>query len=77
MSNSNETGKVGIGKELLGLLKTNIRDYVMYIALVVIFVIFSFMTKGLFLSPRNLSDLVNQAGYVAVIAIGMTVILII
>ncbi|MDF2510924.1 MAG: sugar transporter permease [Herbinix sp.] len=77
MSNSNETGKVGIGQELLGLLKTNIRDYVMYIALVVIFVIFSFMTKGLFLSPRNLSDLVNQAGYVAVIAIGMTVILII
>jgi putative multiple sugar transport system permease protein len=77
MSNSNETGKVGIGQELLHLLKTNIRDYVMYIALVVIFVIFSFMTKGLFLSPRNLSDLVNQAGYVAVIAIGMTVILII
>ena len=77
MSNSNETGKVNIGQELLGLLKTNIRDYVMYIALVVIFVIFSFMTKGLFLSPRNLSDLVNQAGYVAIIAIGMTVILII
>ncbi len=77
MSNSNETGKVGIGQELLGLLKSNIRDYVMYIALVVIFVIFSFMTKGLFLSPRNISDLVNQAGYVAVIAIGMTVILII
>ncbi len=77
MSNSNETGKVSIGQELLSLIKANIRDYVMYIALVVIFVIFSFMTKGLFLSPRNLSDLVNQAGYVAVIAIGMTVILII
>lgn len=77
MSNSNETGKVSIGRELLSLIKANIRDYVMYIALVVIFVIFSFMTKGLFLSPRNLSDLVNQAGYVAVIAIGMTVILII
>ena len=77
MSNSKEAGKVSIGQELLSLLKANIRDYVMYIALVVIFVIFSFMTKGLFLSPRNLSDLVNQAGYVAVIAIGMTVILII
>ncbi|HHV13575.1 MAG TPA: sugar ABC transporter permease [Clostridiales bacterium] len=77
MSESKETAKVGLGGELIGLLKSNIRDYVMYIALVVIFVIFGFTTNGLFLSPRNLSDLVNQAGYVAVIAIGMTVILII
>ncbi len=77
MSESKETGKIGLGEELIGLLKSNIRDYVMYIALVVIFVIFGIATNGLFLSPRNLSDLVNQAGYVAIIAIGMTVILII
>ena len=57
--------------------KNNIRDYVMYIALVVIFIIFGIFTKGLFLSPRNLSDLMNQTGYVAVLAIGMTLILII
>ncbi|MEG1515999.1 MAG: sugar ABC transporter permease [Clostridia bacterium] len=59
------------------LFKSNLRDYVMYIALVVIFLIFGVMTKGLFLSPRNLSDLINQTGYVAVLAIGMTCILII
>ncbi len=58
-------------------LKNNARDYVMYIALVVIFFIFAVLTKGLFLSPRNLSDLMNQTGYVAVLAIGMTCILII
>ena len=69
--------KEGLGKELMTLIKANIRDYMMYIALVVIFILFGAMTKGLFLSPRNLSDLVNQAGYVAIIAIGMTVILII
>lgn len=57
--------------------KNNVRDYVMYIALVVIFCIFAILTKGLFLSPRNLSDLMNQTGYVAVLAIGMTLILII
>ena len=49
----------------------------MYIALVVIFVIFTIATNGLFLSPRNLINLVNQTGYVAVLAIGMTLILII
>lgn len=69
--------KEGLGSELLTLVKSNIRDYVMYIALVAVFILFGFLTKGLFLSPRNLSDLINQVGYVAIIAIGMTVILII
>ena len=59
------------------LLKTNIRDYAMYIVLVVLFVVFGILTNGLFLSPRNLTDLINQTGYVAVLAIGMTCILII
>ena len=59
------------------LLKTNIRDYAMYIVLVVLFVVFGILSNGLFLSPRNLTDLINQTGYVAVLAIGMTCILII
>lgn len=80
MSNTNSTAvteKESLGREMITLLKENIRDYVMYIALVVIFIFFGIKTKGLFLSPRNISDLINQTGYVAVIAIGMTVILII
>ena len=44
------------------LLKTNIRDYAMYIVLVVLFVVFGILTNGLFLSPRNLTDLINQTG---------------
>jgi putative multiple sugar transport system permease protein len=71
------TEKESLGRETLTLIKENIRDYVMYIALVVIFIFFGLRTKGLFLSPRNISDLINQTGYVAVIAIGMTIILII
>ncbi|HWR22226.1 MAG TPA: sugar ABC transporter permease [Feifaniaceae bacterium] len=67
----------GLGREFGALLKNNVRDYVMYIALVAIFLFFGIMTKGRFLSPRNLSDLINQTGYVAVLAIGMTLILII
>lgn len=79
MSNENERVKSGGSfiDELLTLFKTNMRDYAMYFALVIIFIVFGICTKGLFLSPRNISDLINQTGYVAVLAIGMTIILII
>ncbi len=64
-------------KETGGLRRANFRDYFMYIALVAIFVVFGIATNGLFLSARNISDLINQTGYVAILAIGMTLILII
>lgn len=67
----------GIGSEIVSLLKTNMREYAMYIALVLIFIFFGIQTGGLFLSSRNLTDLINQTGYVAILAIGMTIILII
>ncbi len=57
--------------------RKNIRDYGMYIALFVIIVIFSIVTGGSFISPVNISNLINQAGYVAVLAVGMTLIIII
>lgn len=68
--------KAGLGKEIVELLKNNIRDYMMYITLVVIMGFFTWKTNGGFLQARNISNLVNQAAYVAVLAIGMTVILI-
>jgi putative multiple sugar transport system permease protein len=58
-------------------LRENIREYGMYIALFAIWVIFAFTTDGLFLSPRNLSNLFNQVGYIAVLAVGMTVVIVI
>lgn len=68
--------KIGIGKEVMGLLKANIREYMMYIALALIMVYFTLKTDGGFIEARNLSNLINQAGYVAILAIGMTLILI-
>lgn len=59
------------------ILKQNIREYGMYIALIVIMVLFTVLTNGLFMSPRNLSNLFDQTGYVAVLAVGMTLIIII
>ena len=73
MGTENKAG----GSELLYLLKTRVRDYAMYIALAVIFIFFGIFTYGNFLSPRNLTNLINQTGYIAVMAVAMTEILII
>jgi putative multiple sugar transport system permease protein len=59
------------------LLRENIRDYGMFIALFVIIVFFTLATDGLFISPRNLVNLVNQTGYIAVLAVGMTLVIVI
>ena len=63
--------------EIKALLRKNIRDYGMFIALFVIMITFSFLTDGNFMSPRNLTNLINSTGYIAVLTIGMTLVLII
>ncbi|MDF2841064.1 MAG: xylH [Clostridia bacterium] len=68
---------MGVFNEAKDLMKKNIREYGMYIALVVIMLTFSVATDGLFMSSRNISNLINQTGYIAVLAVGMTLILII
>jgi putative multiple sugar transport system permease protein len=64
-------------RDLSKLLRQNIREYGMYIALIVIVVIFTILTQGLFISSRNISNLLNQAGYIAVLAVGMTLVIVI
>lgn len=59
------------------LVKENIRDYGMYIALLIIMLTFSFMTDGLFMSSRNISNLLDSTGYIAVLAVGMTLVIVI
>lgn len=58
-------------------LQQNIREYGMYIALAVIMVVFTITTKRVFISARNISNLVNQTGYIAVLAVGMTLVIVI
>ena len=64
-------------QDLQKALNKNIRDYGMFIALAVIMTIFTIATNGLFLSPRNIADLMNQTGYIAVLAVGMTLVIVI
>lgn len=55
----------------------NIREYGMYIAFLVIIIFFAITTKGLFTSPRNIGNLVNAMSYIAVLAVGMTLVIVI
>ena len=70
------TNKKSIGSEVAGLLKNNVKSYMMYIALVVIMLVFQIWSGGKFFRASNITNLFNQAAYVAVLAIGMTLILI-
>lgn len=62
--------------QIASMFKSNIRDYGMYIALVVIFIVFTIMTGGTFLGRVNFTNLLNQTAYVAVLAVGMTLIIV-
>ena len=64
-------------KDLGSMLKEHIRDYGMYVALLAIIVVFAIGTGGNFLSSRNISNLLNAFGYIAVMAVGMTLIIVI
>ncbi|OGO60352.1 MAG: ABC transporter permease [Chloroflexi bacterium RBG_19FT_COMBO_49_13] len=64
-------------KDVLKTQQHNIREYGMYIAFVAIVVFFSISTKGLFVSSRNIGNLVNAMSYIAVLAVGMTLVIVI
>jgi putative multiple sugar transport system permease protein len=53
------------------LLKGNIRQYVMVIALVVVIIMFQIFTGGVLLKPLNISNLISQNAYILILAIGM------
>lgn len=47
-----------------------------FIALVAVVVLFSFLTDGILLRPQNISNLIVQNGYILVLAIGMVMVII-
>jgi D-xylose transport system permease protein len=54
----------------------DLRTYMMIIALVSIWIIFSFTTGGSFLTARNISNLFRQAVFTSMLAIGMVLVII-
>ncbi len=66
----------GLGALVLDSIKHNTKQYTMFLALIAIWVIFSFLTEGVFVTPRNLSNLFVQTGTTAVLAIGMVLVIV-
>jgi len=64
-------------KDALKAQRHNVRDFGMYIAFVLIVLFFTITTKGLFVSSRNIGNLVNATSYIAVLAVGMTLVIVI
>ena len=57
-------------------LQHNIRQYAMFIALISIGLIFTVLTDGVFMSPRNLSNLLLQTSFIAILAVGMVLVIV-
>src|SRR4051794_4742075 len=58
------------------LVRKNIRQYGMLIALAVIVLLFQFKTNGVLLKPLNVTNLIQQNGYILILAIGMVIVII-
>ncbi|AQQ54813.1 sugar ABC transporter permease [Planococcus lenghuensis] len=56
--------------------KFDLQAYTLIIALVLIALIFGFFTGGEFLSSRNISNLFTQMAVIAVLAVGMTLVIV-
>lgn len=57
------------------LIKNNIRQYGMILALVVILIFLNFYTDGISMTPLNVTNLVLQNAYVLVLAVGMLLVI--
>ncbi|MFD5317815.1 multiple monosaccharide ABC transporter permease [Streptomyces sp. NPDC127098] len=57
-------------------LRNNMRQYGMLIALAVLLLVFQIWTGGDVLLPRNVSNIINQNGYILILAIGMMIVII-
>ena len=49
----------------------DMKQYGMFLALIVIYIIFAIMTDGKNMSPANINNLIMQNGYVVILAVGM------
>jgi D-xylose transport system permease protein len=68
--------KTSFGSRLLLSLRRNIQTYTLLIAVVVIWVIFYFLTGGSYLYPQNISNLFRQMSVTSFLAIGMVLVIV-
>ena len=71
-----ETGVVNATTSLGTYLRSNIRDYGLLIALVVIMIFFQIITGGVLFRPVNITNLVLQNSFIVIMALGMLLIIV-
>ena len=76
ISDQNGLKEETLGAALANIVRSNARQYTMIVALVLIWLIFSFLTKGMFMSPRNLSNLFVQMTTIGILACGMVLVMV-
>ncbi|MEE4596635.1 multiple monosaccharide ABC transporter permease [Streptomyces sp. DSM 41524] len=69
-------GSSSVGTLLLQGLRSNMRQYGMLVALALIIVIFQIWSDDILLRPGNVTSLVQQNGYILILAIGMMIVII-
>jgi D-xylose transport system permease protein len=76
MENTIVPAKSGVFSEISKRLRVNLQTYALVIALVVIWGLFFVLTKGLYLSPQNFSNLFRQMTVTAVLSVGMVLVIV-
>ncbi|MBI0300021.1 sugar ABC transporter permease [Streptomyces sp. PRKS01-29] len=69
-------GSSSVGTLLLESVRSNMRQYGMLVALGLIIVIFQIWSDDILLRPLNVTNLVQQNGYILILAIGMMIVII-
>jgi D-xylose transport system permease protein len=65
-----------LGEILRFQLKNNIRQYAMFFVLIGIWLILTIATGGVFIQGRNLTNLLLQSSFIAVLAVGMVLVIV-
>jgi len=75
-SNQNTQNKTSLQSELFHVLRLNVQTYTILLALIGIWAIFFFTTKGTYLAPQNISNLFRQMSVTAFLAAGMVLVIV-
>ncbi|WP_371530779.1 multiple monosaccharide ABC transporter permease [Streptomyces sp. NBC_01283] len=75
-TSSTPPAKESTGALLMQSVRSNMRQYGMLVALAFIVVLFQIWTDGTLLLPNNVSNLIQQNGYILILAIGMMIVII-
>ncbi len=61
--------------KIKSILKNNIREYAMVLALVVIMILFQILTGGVLFMPLNITNIILQNSYVLILSVGMLLVI--